>query len=140
MQADKSICLKGNLQNGPIIYRPYPVNEFTSGKWLISINSILFESAIELSTTCAVTCNFSTSQKRTKRGEITGYEMPLTVFHLKTTTSARRSIFRFTPVYYPMNSVSDELQISLLDIFADNDVPLKLNCDLVVQILFQRVN
>lgn len=138
MQADKSICLKGNLQNGPLRYRPYPVNEFVSGRWNIAVSSISFESSNVLSNTCAITTNFTTSQKRTNKGEVKVYEMPLAVFHLKTTSSAPRSVFRFSPTFFPMNAIGDELLVSLTDIFADNDVPLKFDCDVVIQMLFQR--
>ena len=139
MQADKSICLKGNVQNGPIVYRPYPVNEFTAGKWLIAVSSVSFDSAVALSASCAVTSNFSTSQKRTQKGEVQVFQMPLAVFHLKTTATAPRSVFRFSPLFLPMNSVRDELQLSLMDTFQDNDIPLQFNCDIVVQLLFRRV-
>jgi hypothetical protein len=138
MQANKSICLKGNIQNGPLCYRPYPVNEFSTGCWSLAVSSISYDSSVVLSNTCAITSNFSASQKRTSKGEIKVYEMPLAVFHLKTTSTTPRSVFRFSPVYYPMNSIGDELRVSLVDIFQDNDVPLTLNCDVVVQILFQR--
>lgn len=138
MQADKSICLKGNLQNGPLRYRPYPVNEFATGNWSLAVSSVSYESSIPLSTTCSITANFTTSQKRTSQGEVKVYEMPLAVFHLKTSSLTPKSIFRFTPNYFPMNTIGDELRMSLLDIFQDNDVPLKLNCEVVIQILFKK--
>jgi len=138
MQTDKSICLKGNVKNGPLIYRPYPVNEFATGKWSIAVSSVTFESQVVLSTTCAITSNFSTSQKRTNKGEVKIYQMPLAIFHLKTSATSPRSIFRFTPIFYPMNTICDELRMSLIDIFQDIDEPLKFNCDVVIQLLFQK--
>jgi hypothetical protein len=138
MQTYKSICLKGNILNGPLSYRPYPVTEFSSGKWSLAVSSISYESSAVLSFTCAITSNFSTSVKRTSKNEIKVYEMPLAVFHLKTATTAPRSVFRFSPIYHPMNSIGDELRISFVDIFEDNDVPLKLNCHVVVQLLFEK--
>ena len=139
MQADKSICLKGNVQNGPIIYRPYPVNEFTVGNWQIAVSSVSFDSTATLSTTCAVASNFSTSKKRNQKGEINVYQMPLAVFHLKTSSSTPRSVFRFSPIFFPMNALGDELRLSLVDTFQEDDVPLKFNCEVVIQILFRRV-
>jgi len=138
MQAHKSVCLKGNLKNGPVIYRTYPVNEFSTGKWSLAVSSITYDSEIAFSTTCAITSNFSTSQKRTSKGEVKIYQMPLAVFHLKTTAATPRSIFRFTPTYFPMNTIGDELRMSLTDIFQDSDEALNFNCDVILQILFER--
>ena len=96
--AEKSVYVEGNIQNGPITYICYPVNEFSQAKWLVAVNSVTFDSVENISKTCAITCNFVTSQRRTSKGEIEIYEQPLNVFHMKTTPNAPRGIFRFCMV------------------------------------------
>lgn len=98
--ADKSINVNGNLNQGPVRYTCYPVNEFSQGKWLISINSVTFDSTQNYSNTCAITCNFVTSKKRSTNGDIQIYEEPLNIFHLKSSQTASRGIFRFCNYYY----------------------------------------
>ena len=93
--AEKSVFVDGNIQNGQITYVCYPINEFSQGKWLIAVNSVTFDSTENISKTCAITCNFVTGQRRTPRGDIEVYEQPLNVFHIKTTPTAARGIFRF---------------------------------------------
>ena len=93
--AEKSVCVQGNLKNGAIIYSCYPINEFSQSKWLLAINSVTFDSAENISQTCSIGCNFITTKGRLQNGEIKIYEQPLNVFHLKTTASAKRGIFRF---------------------------------------------
>ena len=93
--ADKSVCVTGNLKDGPLEYRCYPVDEFNRGTWCVAINSVTFDSVEVISKTCVISCNFSTSQKRSKRGEILIYEQPLNSFHIKTSQAASRGIFRF---------------------------------------------
>ena len=95
MNAEKSVCVTGNTSNGPIVYNCYPVDEFSQGKWLLSIGSVSFDSSISNSATCAVTCNFVTGKKRSASGDVKIYGKPLNVFHLKTSSTSPRGIFRF---------------------------------------------
>ena len=95
MNADKSVCISGNFANGPISYTCYPTNEFSDKQWLLSVQSVSFNSANDLSATCVITCNFVTSQKRSTSGEVEFYEQPLNTFHLKTSRTSSRGIFRF---------------------------------------------
>ena len=93
--ADRSVCVTGNLQNGPISYTCYPVNEFNNGKYLIAVNSVVFDSTENISLTSMITCNFVTNTERSARGEIEIYQEPLNIFHLKTCATLTRGIFRF---------------------------------------------
>ena len=93
--AEKSVLVTGNLQDGAITYVCYPINEFSQARWLIAVNSVTYDSVENISKTCAISCNFVTSKKRSGNGEIEIYQEPLNVFHLKSTPNASRGIFRF---------------------------------------------
>ena len=95
MNISKSVSVKGNLKNGKLVYTCYPTNEFSSGKWKLAIQSVVFDSAQTIASTCMITSNFSSSQKRSGTGEVTVYQEPLNTFHLKTSPAATRGIFRF---------------------------------------------
>jgi len=93
--AEKSIFVKGNTKNGKLSYVCYPINEFSNHKWLIAINAVIFDSSKTLSSTLKISCNFVTGQQRFHSGDIKNLEQPLNSFHIKTSTSASRGIFRF---------------------------------------------
>ena len=93
--AEKSVLVSGNLKDGSIRYVCYPVNEFSQTRWLIAINSVTFDSTENIAKTCAISCNFVTGKKRSANGDIEIYQEPLNMFHLKTTATASRGIFRF---------------------------------------------
>ena len=93
--AEKSVLVTGNLKDGAITYVFYPINEFSQARWLIAVNSVTYDSVENISKTCAISCNFVTSKKRSANGEIEIYQEPLNVFHLKSTPNASRGIFRF---------------------------------------------
>ena len=93
--AEKSVAVTGNLQNGPLSYVCYPTNEFSQSRWLVAINSVVFDSVENISKTCSVSCNFVTGKKRSGNGEIEIYQEPLNIFHLKTSPTAPRGVFRF---------------------------------------------
>ena len=80
--SDKSVCLKGNLKNGSLKYICYPYDEFRRGKWCISIQSVSCDSKESFASSCMLTSNFVTSQKRSTNGEIKTYEEPLNMFLL----------------------------------------------------------
>ena len=93
--SEKSVVIDGNLKEGPLIYTCYPNTEFSEVKWLLAINSVVFDSTTTVSSTCMITCNFVTSKKRNNRGDVIVYEQPLNLFHIKTSPTAPRGIFRF---------------------------------------------
>ena len=93
--AEKSVIVNGNLKDGPLTYVCYPINEFSQAKWPIALNSVSFDSGETLSKTCSITCNFVTGKKRSNRGEVEFYQEPLNIFHIKTSATAPRGIFRF---------------------------------------------
>jgi len=95
MSAQKSVCINGNPKSGPIRYICYPSNEFSQGKWELSVGGVVFDSSKTISQTLTISCNFITSKQRTTTGESNVYEQPLNTFHLKTNASAPRGIFRF---------------------------------------------
>ena len=100
MKVTKSIIVKGNLRNGKLVYTCYPINEFGQGKWKLAIQSIVFDSTETISTTCLITSNFVTSKRRAPDGDINSYQQPLNTFHLKTTSTAIRGIFRFGKICF----------------------------------------
>ena len=69
MIASKSVLVTGNSQND-LSYICYPVNEFSTGKWQMSINALSYETEENLSLTCSLTCNFVTGKIRTKNSDI----------------------------------------------------------------------
>ena len=93
--AEKSVLVSGNLKDGPIRYICYPINEFSQARWLIAVNSVTFDSVESISKTCSISCNFVTGKKRSANGDIEVYQQPLNLFHMKTTATAPRGIFRF---------------------------------------------
>jgi len=93
--AEKSVCVKGNLKNGSLTYVCYPANEFSGPKWLLAINSVVFDSNEVISATCKISCNFITNKTRRSNGDLVIEEQVLNTFHLKTSASATRGIFRF---------------------------------------------
>lgn len=93
--AEKSVLVTGNVKDGAISYICYPINEFSEARWLVAINSVSFDSVENISKTCSISCNFVTTQKRSTNGQIEIQQEPLNVFHLKTTPTASRGIFRF---------------------------------------------
>ena len=95
MNVSKSVCVKGNLKDGNLIYTCYPINEFAQGKWKLAIQAVIFDSSEAISKTCVISSNFITSQRRNARGEVQVYWEPLNVFHLKSSPTAPRGIFRF---------------------------------------------
>ena len=95
MNAVKSVIVTGNLNERNLVYVCYPVNEFRSSKWKMCVSAVVFDSADTISETCVITSNFVTSSKRSSNGEVLVYRQPLNVFHLKTSPTATRGIFRF---------------------------------------------
>ena len=100
--AEKSVTVTGNLQDGPLRYICYPTNEFSQRRWLVAINSVIFDSVEPISKTCSVSCNFVTGKKRSAKGEIEIFQEPLNIFHLKTAPNAPRGIFRFCNFIYSL--------------------------------------
>ena len=95
----KAVFCSGNVSNGQITYECYPNNEFSQGKWILALNSVTFDTALSLSLTCMITCNFVTSKKRTHGGEVKIFEQPLNIFYLKTTSTSPRGVSRFCKNY-----------------------------------------
>jgi len=112
--ADKSECIEGNTKNGPIIYNCYPANELCGSKWLLAINSVIFDSSETISITCKITCNFITSRKRNSLGEVVIEEQVLNTFHLKTSSAATRGIFRFCEIFLLSITEKNGVNIFLL--------------------------
>ena len=84
MNVLKSVSLSGNLKDGKILYTCYPNNEFSQQKWKLAIQAVVFDSSEVISKTCLITCNFVTNKKRSANGDVTIYQQPLNLFHLKT--------------------------------------------------------
>lgn len=95
MNADKSVNISGNFLKGPIVYTCYPSDEFCQSKWRMAVSSVTYNSTQALSSTLSITCNFVTGKRRSPNGEVVFYEQPLNSFHLKSTATAPRGIFRF---------------------------------------------
>ena len=95
MNIHKSVSVNGNLKNGKLVYTCYPINEFSSGKWKLAIEAVDFDSSETISKTCMITSNFVLSRKRSPSGEVNVYQQPLNTFHLKSSATAPRGIFRF---------------------------------------------
>lgn len=118
----KSIVLQGNFKD-KIIY--YPIeDEFQTKYSLLAIGNVSYRCQPKVNVAAVVTCNYVTGHRYSvTEKRVENYELPLTVFQLKTTTESV-SVTRITPVWYHINSRSEKLLFSVYD--AETELPLTI--------------
>lgn len=129
----KSVCLKGNLlqQSGVLRYKPCPSNEFTNNVKHIAVGSIslLNKGSDTTEVICTVSCNLVKAQNIQNNDKVMSYEQPLQTF----ITPKKYSVTRFNPVWFTVNSLSEELVITVKDF---DNANLKKNYEIQVIMYF----
>ena len=121
----KSIVLKGNFKD-KIIY--YPVeDEFQTKFCYIAIGSVSYRCQARINTVAALTCNYVTGHRYSvTQRTVENYELPLTVFQMKTTTAENISVTRITPVWYNINTRSEKVEFSVSNLETNLGFPVEV--------------
>jgi len=133
MEVRKSVQIAGNLLKDELIYKPYPVEEFRDANKFkqISILNVAYNVNENIDHTIAtMTCNFVKHYKFNAASEVISYQAPLMCFII----DKKYEIKSPTPTWHPINSVSEELRLSIADL--ENKV-IKKNIDLYLTVLFR---
>lgn len=134
----KSVQIQKNILNDNLIYKLCPSTEFSNGTWKIAIANVSFTSNEALNYICSITCNLVTAQKYSDSFQVEFYEQPLNSFGLKVTDTNPRSIIRFATLqWFTINSLSNELKLSIINI--ETNEKISRNCNVTVTVLFQRI-
>ena len=122
--ASKSIILKSSTPSQLIIYRPVE-DEFQKNVSAVAVGNISYRCLARINCCVAITCNFVTGRRYNNiEKRIENYEVPLTVFQLKTTGPENVSVSRITPIWFNFNAKSENLQFSLVN--AENNEKLEI--------------
>ena len=111
----KSVLLEGNL-NDKILY--YPIeDEFQTKYSFLAIGNVSYRCQGKVNAAASLTCNYVTGHRYSiTEKRIENYELPLTVFQVKTTTAETISVTRITPVWFQINTRSEKLEFSVCNI------------------------
>ena len=138
MKFMKSVCIKGNLKNGTITYRPLS-REFQTDNWYIRLASEGFEliSQEKVNEFLTITSNFVTAEKYSEKNEKISYEQPLQLVNLKLSKESNKgdnkTAFRFSDLTpFKVTSANSELKFLFLD---ESEEPFRK--DVKVIIIFQ---
>ena len=137
MFATKAVQVSGNLSSNQIVYRLCPPNEFSEGVWNVAIANVGYESNENLNVFCTVSCNLVQSQKISDSNQVISYQMPLTAFLIKTVAtvaSGSLSFYRFDPIWFRINSFSDQLRFTFTN--PKTNQTLLDNCNVYLTVLF----
>ena len=136
--ASKSIILKTNTPSKSITYVPVE-DEFQKKISNIAVGNISYRCQPRINCCVAVTSNFVTSRRYNNiEKRIENYEVPLAVFQLKTTGAENVSVTRITPIWFDLNSKSEKLEFSLINM--ENDQKLELPqgvCTIMLGVFFK---
>ena len=132
----KSVLLQANIAKEKLCYKVLPPNEFPRDKWAIAVGSLTVQTTRPLNTCAYLTCNTVTSQKLNKSFEIIDYEMPLVTFSISATEANEKKMFIFTPIWFEMNTKSNEIIFSIKDIFSER--LLVEDVKIILQVYFQQ--
>ena len=131
----KSVIISGNL-NDSITYKLCPSTEFSEGVWNLSLFSVAYVCNVnDVNLICSIACNLVKAQKYNLNNEVESYEQPLAVFSIESAKSLK--VYTFEKTWFYINALSNELKITITN--ERNHENLQINCDLYVQLLFQRV-
>ena len=137
MFVSKAVQVSGNLSSNQIVYTLCPPNEFSEGVWNVAISNVAYESNENLNVFCTVSCNLVQSQKISDANQVVSYQMPLASFLIKTTStvsSGSRSFYRFDPLWFRINSFSDQLRFTFTNPKTSEN--LNVNCTVYLTVLF----
>ena len=65
------------------------------------------------------------------------YELPLTIFQLKTTTQDNIVASRITPQWFEINTLSEILEFNFINMETDQTLVLNAVCDVIVGVFFK---
>ena len=134
----KSVVLKADLNTDKIRYRP--VEDELRRKKLssIAIGSVSYKCAARINSAVSICCNHVTSRKyNVTSRRVENYEVPLTVFQLKTTTADNLVVSRITPQWFDINTLSEIVEFNFINM--ETDQPLVLNgvCAVMIGVFFK---
>ena len=134
----KSVVLKADLNTDKIRY--HPVEDELRRKKLsyIAIGSVSYKCAARINSAVSICCNHVTSRKyNVTSRRVENYEVPLTVFQLKTTTADNLVVSRITPQWFDINTLSEIVEFNFINM--ETDQPLVLNgvCDVMIGVFFK---
>ena len=121
----KSVILKGPLSKKTVYY---PIeDEFQTKFSSIALGSVSYRcQARQVNAAAALSCNYVTGHRYNEREKrVENYELPLTVFQLKSSTAEAITVSRITPVWYNINTLSEKLEFSLVNIETDLSFPIE---------------
>ena len=121
----KSVILKGHWKD-KIVY--YPIeDEFQTKFSYLAIGSVSYRCQSRINTAVALTCNYVTGHRyNVTEKRVENYELPLTVFQIKTTAAENISVTRITPVWFNINTRSEKLEFSLTNTETDLALPIEV--------------
>ena len=131
----KSIYLSGNLNGDRLFYKPVE-DEFLKKFSCLAVGNVSFKTEARLNYAVGVTCNYCTEHRfnfREKRVET--YQVPLTVFQLKSTPPTTIQVFRITPVWFPITCLAERLEFSFENL--ENTAEVKEDCFMMMTIFFK---
>ena len=108
----KSVLLNGNIKEGKLSYRPIG-NEFSTNYNLIAIGNVFLKPNEPINIGVSISCNYVTNEKFNPNPILCTYEDSLQVLKVKFAKSDEGPIVcRFTPIWFRINSLSEELQFT----------------------------
>ena len=134
----KSVVLKADLNTDKIRYRPVEDELRRKKLSYIAIGSVSYKCAARINSAVSICCNHVTSRKyNVTSRRVENYEVPLTVFQLKTTTADNLVVSRITPQWFDINTLSEIVEFNFINI--ETDQPLVLNgvCDVMIGVFFK---
>jgi len=114
MEVLKSFIINGNLQDGKLLYKPYPSDEFSTLKY-ISISSVAYQvkSEVPIQNVCSISCNFVKAKRFDKDFKVVSYEQPMQSFLINNSKTLQLTRYNFA--WFRFNSISEELIFSFRD-------------------------
>lgn len=135
-----SIIVSGNLLLNNSVSIKLPFDDFKNNLWQLRINDI----AISLKSPCniltGISTNFISDLKFNERNEIISWH-PIICQTLLRTTSSENKILKFETAWFYVTSPQSEIEITF-NPYIDGKIVsslMKIDCDVFVNILLQRV-
>lgn len=121
---NKTVQITGNLKSDGLKYRLCPSDEFSNGRWCVSVLNIAFELKEPINVLCTLSTNFCVNKRFSKFGEPEIYEEPFGTFEILTTREKKLMAKDFTPIWLEINRISDVLKLKLKNPFTNEDIKL----------------
>ena len=134
----KSVVLKGDLKNDKLFYKPVEDELRRKKLSYIAISSVSYKCAARINSAVSISCNHVTSRKyNVNSRRIENYELPLTIFQLKTTGQDNIVVSRITPQWFEINTLSEILEFNFINMETDQTLVLNAVCDVIVGVFFK---